>query len=132
MTDERPQFGFRAAGGDRDRRLLASLAGDALGAILLEPGAVNDKAGEYLRQPRYQVLPRRGRKILAGQERVADRRNIAEPFDHAIDRQRRDLGAVIFRRYILILLGFLPMRHGYPLAYPCPVKRIPSAHSERW
>src|SRR6516165_11032078 len=79
MTDERPQFGCWVAGGDRDRRLLASLAGDALGAILLEPGAVNDKAGECLRQPRHQVLPRRGRKILAGQERVADRRNIAEP-----------------------------------------------------
>ena len=41
MANERPQFGLRAAGGDRDRRLLASLAGDAPGAILLEPGAVD-------------------------------------------------------------------------------------------
>ena len=41
MANERPQFGLRAAAGDRDRRLLASLAGDAPGAILLEPGAVD-------------------------------------------------------------------------------------------
>src|SRR5215471_17546117 len=127
MTDERPQFGFRATGGNRDRRLLASLAGDALGAILLEPGAVNDKAGERLRQPRHQVFPRRGRKIVAGQERVADRRNIAEPFDHAINRQRRDLGGVIFRRCILILLRFLPLQPGYPQAYPLADKNAPAA-----
>ena len=63
-------------------------------------------------------MPRRGRKILAGQERVADRRNIAEPFDHAIDRQRRDLRGVIFRQYMLILQDFLALRYCYPLAYP--------------
>jgi len=48
-------------------------------------------------------LPGRGRKIVAREKRVADRRNIAEPVDHPIDRQRRDLGAVVFRQNLTSL-----------------------------
>jgi hypothetical protein len=43
------------------------------------------KAGERLRKPRDQILPGRGRKIVSLEQRVADRRNVPEPLDHAID-----------------------------------------------
>src|SRR4029077_10310042 len=108
MTNKRPQFSLRAAGRDRDRRLLASLPRDAPGAILLEPRAVDDKAGECLRQLRHQILPGRRRKIVARQQSVTDGSALAETFDHAIHRQWRDLGAVIFRQYLLIFMCFLP------------------------
>ena len=45
----------------------------------------DDKADERLRQLRHQIVPGRGRKIVARQQRIADCRMVAEPLDHAID-----------------------------------------------
>ena len=64
--------------------------------IDIEPGAVGDEAGERLRKLDDQRLPRRGRKILAHQQRLADGREMAEALDDAVDRKRRHVGAVIF------------------------------------
>ncbi len=90
MPDQRRNLGRRRDRGERDRRLLAGLLGDALGAILVEPGARGDKAGERLGQFCDQRLPRRRGQILAHQHRFADRGEMAMARDDAIERERND------------------------------------------
>ncbi len=103
MANERPQLGFVAVGGDPDRCFLASLAGDAPRALVIEPAAVDDKARKRLRQPCDQILSGCGRKIVARQQRIANDCDVAEPFGHAIDRERSDFGAVVFRQNLTSL-----------------------------
>ena len=96
VADERADFRRRAVGGDGDRSLLASLARDALSVIVLEPGTPGDEAGERLRQFGNQGLPRCRRKVIARQQRLADRGEMTEAFDNAIGRRQRDVGIAIF------------------------------------
>ena len=43
-------------------------------------------------------LPRRGGNVLAHQERLADRGEMTEALDDAVERERRDVGAGIFQQ----------------------------------
>ena len=67
--------------------------------IDVEPGAPGDKTGQRLRQFDDERLPRRGRQIVAQQERLADRGKMAEPLDDAVDRERRNVGGGILHQH---------------------------------
>ena len=89
MPDQRRNLGRRRDRGERDGRLLAGLLGDALGMILVQPGARGDEAGERLGELGDQRLPRRRRQIVAHQHRFADRGEMAVARDDAVERERR-------------------------------------------
>ncbi len=77
--------------GQRNRRLLARLAGNPMGSVLLQPRAAGDKVGELARQSRHQLLPGRRRQIGARQKRSTDRGQIAIALDQAVKRKRRKI-----------------------------------------
>ena len=105
VADQRSQFGPRSLGRDRHRRLLAGFPHDPPGAIGFEPIAFDDKTGERLGKLRDQRLARRRRDVVAGEQGLANGRKMAEPFDDAIDRVRREIGRVIFHEDQTRLLG---------------------------
>ena len=55
-----------------------------------KPASVSDSFGD-------QRLARRGRQIVARQQRLADRREMAEALHDAVERERRDVAASDFR-----------------------------------
>ena len=65
MMDQRAKLRLGAFGGDGYGRLVAGFARNAAGAIRLKPGPADNKFGDRLRHLGHQVLPDRGRKILA-------------------------------------------------------------------
>ncbi len=91
MADQRQHIILRRRG-ERDRRLLAGFLGDAMRAILIQPVAADDKFSERLRQLDNQSLTDRRRKIAPRQQYLADRRQMAEAIDDAVDREWRDVG----------------------------------------
>ena len=82
-------------GCERHRRLLAGFLGDAQRAILGQPVARDDKAGERLRELGHQRLPDMRRQVLELEQGLADRREMAEAFDDAFDREDRKVGIVV-------------------------------------
>jgi hypothetical protein len=62
-----------------------------------EPLPRRDEAGQRLRQLRQQRLPRRHGQIVAGEQIFADRRQVAETRDNAVDGKQRDVGVGIFQ-----------------------------------
>ena len=65
----------------------------------IEPLARGDKADQRLRHLGDQRQPRRRRDILAREQRFANGGEVAKAFDHAIDRERRDLSLGVFREH---------------------------------
>ena len=97
MADQRPRLARGGFGRKRDGRLLARLLDDAVRALGPEPGARGDEVGERRRELRHQRMARRRRQVVALEQRLADRRHVAEALDHAVDREQRDLGVGILQ-----------------------------------
>src|SRR5580698_2704263 len=95
MANERPNFGGRAVGGNGDSRLLASLPGNAVGMIGGEPFASSDKARQSRRESRDEDLTCRRRKAFPRQQRLANGREMAKPFNDAIHRKRGKIDTAI-------------------------------------
>ncbi len=96
--DEIADFLVGRVGGERDRRLLAGLARRVFGVSRPEPLPLGDEAGERARQLRQQRLPHGHRQIVARQQVLADRRQMAEPPDDALDRGERDVGVAVLEQ----------------------------------
>jgi len=94
MADQRT--GILAERGDRHRRLLAGFAHHRVGALAPEPGAFRDEIGQPPRQHPHEGLARRERQVGSRKQRFADRAEMTEPLDDAVDRGRRDIGMGIF------------------------------------
>ena len=93
MLDQWRHLGARRERRKRHRRLLAGVARDAFGATGLEPFPRGHEARQRLRELGDQRLARRRRQILACEQRLADRAEMSEALDEAVERERRDLGA---------------------------------------
>ena len=63
-----------------------------------QPLPRGDEAGERLRELGEYRLARRRRQIVARQQVFADRRQMAETLDNAVERERRDVGVGIFQK----------------------------------
>ncbi len=85
-------------GGERDGRLLTSLARGIFGVLGPQPLPRGDEARQRLRQFRQQRLARRHRQVVARHQILADRRQMAEALDHAVDRKQRNLRVGIFQQ----------------------------------
>jgi phage major head subunit gpT-like protein len=57
-----------------------------------------DKARQRKRELAEQRLARRHRQVVARRQVFTDRRQMAETFDHAVDRERRNVGVGIFQK----------------------------------
>jgi hypothetical protein len=66
-----------------------------MGAARLEPGAGRDEIRQGLRQPEQDRLADGCRQVLARQHGLADRRQVTVARHDAVERKRRDLGAVV-------------------------------------
>ena len=96
VADQRTKFALRRVRGDGDGCLLARFARDAMGVVDVQPRPPGDKAGQRLGQLGDQSLPRSGGNIVAFKQRFADRREMTETLDDAIDGKRRDVGIAVF------------------------------------
>ena len=84
--------------GERDRRLLAGLSRRVFRVFRAQPLPPGDKTGERLRQLAEQRLADCHRQIGARHHRFADRCQMAEPIDDAVNGERGDLGIPIFQQ----------------------------------
>jgi hypothetical protein len=83
----------------RDGRLLAGFLGDALRAIVGEPGAGGNKARQGLREICDERLAGCRRHVLPRQHHLADRREMAEPFGYAVQRETNDFGLRVLQKH---------------------------------
>ena len=98
MLHQRADFLVGRLGGERDGRLLARLARGVFGVFGTHPLPAGDEAGKRLRQFGEQRLAGRHRQVVARHERLADRRQMAETFDDAVDGERRNIGVRILQK----------------------------------
>ena len=91
VTHQRPHFHGRRFGRDGHGRLLEGFGGGAAGLLGPEPVAADDEIDERRRQFGDQCMAGRGRQIAAGEQRVANGRQVAETGDDAVDGKVGDV-----------------------------------------
>ena len=96
MADQRRDFGRLDVRREDHGRLLAGFLRDALRPALVEPVARDREARERLGHLDDQRVAGRGGKVVPGEQRLADRREMAETRHDAVEREQRDVGAGIF------------------------------------
>ncbi len=97
MLDQVSDLVVWRLGGERDGRLLACVARGVQRVFGIHPLPVGDEAGQRARQLGEQRLARRHWQIGPRHQRFADRRQIAEAVDDAVDGERCDVGLGIFQ-----------------------------------
>ena len=92
MADKGPYLGGGRLGGNRHGRLLAGFAGNDPRARRIQPPPLGDEYDQRFRQFCDQREAGGWGDIVTRQQGFADGRNITETLDHAVDRERRNLG----------------------------------------
>ena len=85
MPHQRSHFVVTRIGSERHRRLFARFPCSKFGMLRLEPLPRCHETSQHLGQLRQKSLPHWGRQIVSCQKILADRCQVAEAFDDAVN-----------------------------------------------